>query len=213
LLGRLPRVRITPDTITQPVIDDWYRREGAYRAQVATLTAVLHRLAADGEWFTANEDGTLNLKDEALARVAFARQQLAASGLAGLAEFKVLATENGELRLVCPAAWTIGCLHMPAVDDSGESGNFTATLAELMLAAWAHTGMAAGNVHAELAAATREACEGPDNDGNPVIHSGAVAPGGWVCAVPAPGKPDWICGNPVESEPCPEHRRPDWKPE
>lgn len=30
-------------------------------------------------------------------------------------------------------------------------------------------------------------------------------PGGWVCSMPDPGRPDGICGMPVESEPCPEH--------
>lgn len=29
--------------------------------------------------------------------------------------------------------------------------------------------------------------------------------GGYVCAAPAPGCPDGICGMPTESEPCPEH--------
>lgn len=32
--------------------------------------------------------------------------------------------------------------------------------------------------------------------------------GGWVCAVPDPGRPDGICGNPVESEPCGQHETP-----
>lgn len=39
----------------------------------------------------------------------------------------------------------------------------------------------------------------------PEIWSDAVAPGGYVCAVPMPGQPDGICGYPVESEPCPKH--------
>jgi len=60
-------------------------------------------------------------------------------------------------------------------------------------------------MHARLAVSTGETEEGPPNNGNPVIHSGAVAPGGWVCAVPVPGNPDHICGMPVESEPCTEH--------
>lgn len=210
LLERLPRVRITPDTITQPTIDRWYQRESAYRAQIAMLAAVVHRLA-DGELFTASDDGILNMEDEALARVAFAREQLAATGLAGIVAFKVLATEDGELCLVCPSSETIGCIYMPVVGDSGGSSDFAATLAELMLAACAHTGLAAGKMHAELAAGGSS--EGPENDGNPVIYSSAAAPGGWVCAVPEAGGPDWICGHPVESEPCPGHRRPDWKPE
>ena len=43
---------------------------------------------SDGEWFTADYGGTLNLADEALARVGFAREQLAAMGLARIAAFK-----------------------------------------------------------------------------------------------------------------------------
>jgi hypothetical protein len=45
------------------------------------------------------------------------------------------------------------------------------------------------------------------NNGQPVVFSAAVAPGGWVCAVTADGNPDGICGTPVESEPCPDHAR------
>lgn len=41
----------------------------------------------------------------------------------------------------------------------------------------------------------------------PTMWSSAVAPGGQVCAVPMPDKPDGICGMPVESVPCPEHAR------
>lgn len=39
----------------------------------------------------------------------------------------------------------------------------------------------------------------------PTTWSDAVPPGGQVCAVPMPDRPDRICGMPVESEPCPEH--------
>lgn len=39
----------------------------------------------------------------------------------------------------------------------------------------------------------------------PTTWSDAVAPGGQVCAVRIPGRPNGICGMPVESEPCPEH--------
>ena len=213
LLGRLPRVRITPDTITQPVIDGWYQRERAYRAQIAALTAALQRLADGSDRFTPGDDGAPDPGDELAARVSFAREQLAALGLVGLAAFSVFPTEDGELRLVCPAAQTIGCLYMPTVGDSDASGNVTATLEELILAACAHTGLAAGQAHAALALATGQTDDGPDNDGNPVIYSAAAAPGGWVCAVPVPGNPDWICGYPVESEPCPGHRHPGWQPE
>jgi hypothetical protein len=37
LLDRLPRTRITPDTITQSIIDHWYRREENYRADLRKL--------------------------------------------------------------------------------------------------------------------------------------------------------------------------------
>lgn len=43
------------------------------------------------------------------------------------------------------------------------------------------------------------------NGGKPVRWSPACAPGGMVCAVPDRLRPDGICGNPVESEPCGEH--------
>lgn len=43
------------------------------------------------------------------------------------------------------------------------------------------------------------------NGGPPTVWSDAVPPGGQVCAVYAPGRPDDICGMPVESEPCPDH--------
>lgn len=43
------------------------------------------------------------------------------------------------------------------------------------------------------------------NGGPPTVWSDAVPPGGMVCAVYAPGRPDDICGTPVESEPCPTH--------
>lgn len=40
---------------------------------------------------------------------------------------------------------------------------------------------------------------------HPETWSDAVPPGGYVCAVPDPGKPDGICGMPTESEPCTLH--------
>jgi len=46
----------------------------------------------------------------------------------------------------------------------------------------------------------------------PTVWSDAVAPGGEVCAVPMPERPDGICGMPVESEPCREHN-PTWEEE
>jgi hypothetical protein len=58
---------------------------------------------------------------------------------------------------------------------------------------------------AELAA-WRARAEAEDfNDGSPVRWSDACAPGGMVCAVPDPSRPDGICGVPMESEPCGEH--------
>lgn len=45
MLASLPQVPITPDTITQPIIDDWYRRERRYRETIAALTAERDRLA------------------------------------------------------------------------------------------------------------------------------------------------------------------------
>jgi hypothetical protein len=41
----------------------------------------------------------------------------------------------------------------------------------------------------------------------PTVWSSAVPPGGYVCAVPDATKPDGVCGEPVESEPCREHTR------
>lgn len=43
------------------------------------------------------------------------------------------------------------------------------------------------------------------NDGRPVTWSDACAPGGYVCKVPDPARPDGLCGNPVESGPCGRH--------
>lgn len=41
------------------------------------------------------------------------------------------------------------------------------------------------------------------------VWSDVVPPGGEVCAVPMPAMPDGVCGMPVESEPRPEHARPE----
>lgn len=47
-----------------------------------------------------------------------------------------------------------------------------------------------------------------------IVWDPTIPPGGYVCAAPAPAggpgiphpeQPRWICGYPVESEPCPEH--------
>lgn len=40
----------------------------------------------------------------------------------------------------------------------------------------------------------------------PEVWSDACAPGGYVCAVPDPDRPDGICGMPVEDEPCAAHQ-------
>jgi hypothetical protein len=60
-----------------------------------------------------------------------------------------------------------------------------------------------------VTAAVPAAPQPPDaedlNAGRPAVWSGAVAPGGMVCAVPDDLTADGICGNPVESEPCNRH--------
>lgn len=65
---------------------------------------------------------------------------------------------------------------------------------------------------AEIGASLRETLSagvviGPPelNNGRPSVWSAACAPGGMVCAVPDATRPDGICGNPVESEPCNRH--------
>lgn len=50
LLPRLPRVKITPQTISQTIIDRWYGHETEYRQTIAGLRAELaERHAADNE--------------------------------------------------------------------------------------------------------------------------------------------------------------------
>jgi len=44
------------------------------------------------------------------------------------------------------------------------------------------------------------------NNGRPALWSDACPPGEMVCAVPDPARPDGICGSPVESEPCGNHK-------
>ena len=127
------------------------------------------------------------------------RAERAEAKLAGVSAFWLVTDEDGDIILNAPCADTLGCLW------SSCPGGERVTLGQLIAAAGTHTGMAAGEMHAGLAVATGETGEGPPNNGNPVIHSGAVAPGGWVCAVPVPASPDQICGMPVESEPCTEH--------
>lgn len=41
----------------------------------------------------------------------------------------------------------------------------------------------------------------------PVTWSGAIPPGGYVCAVTSPDMPDGICGWPIKADPCPAHGR------
>jgi hypothetical protein len=127
------------------------------------------------------------------------RAEAAERKLAELAAFWLVTDEDGDIILNAPCADTLGCLW--SASFVGER----VTLGQLADAAATHTGAKAGRAHAFLAVATGETDEGPPNNGNPVIRSGAVAPGGWVCAVPVPGNPDHICGMPVESEPCADH--------
>lgn len=114
-------------------------------------------LTAEGGWacpgMRPGQSGECGFRLSVTAASPAATPELLAA-MAGTGAFKVFADEDSELRLVCPSAETIGCLYMPTVGSSGESGNFTATLAELILAACAHTGLAAGKVHAEMAIAT-----------------------------------------------------------
>lgn len=128
-----------------------------------------------------------------------ARADAAEAKLVEVSAFWLCTDEDGGIILNAPCADTLGCLW------SSCPGGDRVTLGQLIAAAGTHTGMTAGELHASLAAATGMADEGPPNGGSPVIHSGAVAPGGWVCAVPVPDRPDQICGMPVESEPCTEH--------
>jgi len=51
------------------------------------------------------------------------------------------------------------------------------------------------------------------NAGLPAAWTGACPPGGMVCAVPGAEARGGVCGYPVESEPCPVHRDPEWRPE
>lgn len=121
--------------------------------------------------------------------------------------FWLMVTENGEIALSAPCADTLGCLWRATFDGD------RVMLGELAAAAVAHTGIAAGRLHASLAAAGAYGPEAAEmNNGRPVAWSSAAIPGGWVCAIPVPGNRDDVCGNPVESEPCPEHRG-EWQPE
>lgn len=47
-----------------------------------------------------------------------------------------------------------------------------------------------------------------DDDRTPMVWVPDIPPGGWVCAVADPDGPDGLCGEPVESEPCPLHAAP-----
>lgn len=58
---------------------------------------------------------------------------------------------------------------------------------------------------AAVPAAPQPPPAGDLNAGRPAMWSGAVAPGGMVCAMPDDLTADGICGNPVESEPCGRH--------
>lgn len=119
-----------------------------------------------------------------------------AGGEVPLSEFWVDADQYGGLHLSAPCLKTIGCLF-------GRDFDGRATLGELAAAAAGHTGLAAGEMHARFAAEIGGGGEQPPNHGNPVIWT--VTTGGYVCAVPVPGRQDSICGQPLADGPCPDH--------
>jgi hypothetical protein len=110
------------------------------------------------------------------------------------AAFRVTAGDDGTLIVSAPCTDTIGCLWTTLLGRH-------ATLGELTTTAAAHTGQAAGDLHATLAGLVT--APAGINDGRPALHSATA--GGWVCAIPHPGHPDDICGAPVGSHPCPLH--------
>ena len=122
------------------------------------------------------------------------QQHSAAPDPVTTAGFRVTTDDNGDLVMSAPCADTIGCLWTSLLDDHATLGELTATAA-------AHTGQAAADLHAHLAALCPA---GPGiNGGLPALHSSAA--GGWVCAIPHPAHPDGICGTPVTSRSCPLH--------
>jgi chromosome segregation ATPase len=63
ILDHLPRTRITPDTITQSIIDHWYRREERYRTDIAALTAERDTARAESEQLRALRDWLISLDE------------------------------------------------------------------------------------------------------------------------------------------------------
>lgn len=63
ILGVLSRVPITPDTITQPIIDDWYRRERRYREQITAYQDLLSSIQLYINWFEVTRQLTTEQKE------------------------------------------------------------------------------------------------------------------------------------------------------
>lgn len=63
LLGALPRVPITPDTITQPIIDDWYRRERACREKIRAYEDLLGAIWLYVNWRYVTKQLTTGQKE------------------------------------------------------------------------------------------------------------------------------------------------------
>jgi hypothetical protein len=164
---------------------------------VADVTDLAKAVAAETERADRAEAELADLKGRISVVIAEAVESERERIRSALAGFFLMVDEDGDVILSAPCADTLGCLW--SFRGAGER----VTLGELMAGAWGHTGIAAGKAHAAFAAAAHD--DGPENAGNPVAWSSAAAPGGWVCAVPAPGHLDGICGMPVESEPCREH--------
>jgi len=95
----------------------------------------------DGEWIYES------ITHWGMRAVMAATGQQLNTGQPGTAAFRVLVTEDGEVGLTCPEAYTgTGCLFGPALDPERLEG---LTLGGLVAAALAHTGRAAEESHAE----------------------------------------------------------------
>ena len=165
------------------------------------------RFAAAGDWIASYPAGTFRVFTEDEITAAYEPAGLDAevakavtAQREALTGFFLMVTEDGEIALSAPCADSLGCLWGATFDG------VRVQLEALIAAALGHTGTAAGRLHATLATSVGEGDRAAEmNNGRPVAWSSAVAPGGWVCAVPVPGNRDDICGMPVESEPCREH--------
>lgn len=67
MLANLPRVKVTPENISQPTIDRWYRAEAEYRAEV-------ERLRTDNEVLRIRAAGADSRNDILMRRIARVRQ-------------------------------------------------------------------------------------------------------------------------------------------